>query len=89
MFDSVFGGIFTSINNMLTAVLCLVAGVGAVWCGILGRRYSKTTKKKDKELQKQKLKNRILLFVMIFVMLAVIRIAMPYVEAWIGTKLAA
>ena len=89
MYDTIFGEIFSSINNMMTVVLCLTAGVGAVWCGILYNRYSKEKKKKEKEEQKRILKNRILLFAMIFVMLAAIRIAMPYAAAWIGTKLAA
>lgn len=78
MVDSVFGNIFDSVNSMMTMLLGIVAGLGALWCGIRGSRYKKEMNAEAKEKHHQKLKNAILTTVMVFLMLAAIKVAMPY-----------
>ena len=78
MNENVFGNIFTSIDNMMTLLLGIVAGLGVLWCGIRAGKYRKEMNQEAKEKQHRKLKNAILTSVMVFVMLAAIKFAMPY-----------
>ena len=82
MFDAVANPVIALINSLLGPLLGIVGAAGAIYCVILGVKFSKAEEQQDREKAKQALKNAIIGFVLIFVLLLALKLLMPQLIQW-------
>ncbi len=70
------------LNNVVPALIGLVAALGAIWCIILGVKYAKAEDPQAHEQAKKALINAIVGFVLIFVLLVMLRVATGIFETY-------
>ena len=75
------------IYNLLNPALIIVGAVGALYCVILGVKYSKCEEPQEREKAKGNLKNAIIGFVLIFVLMVLLKLLMPVMIKWVNTNM--
>jgi len=86
--EKVIQPVLDVVNAVIPALLTLVGTAGAIYCIILGVKYSKAEDPQEHEKAKGALRNAIIGFVLIFVLLAMLKIGIDvfrdYYEATAG-----
>ena len=72
------------IYDLLNPALIIVGAVGALYCVILGVKYSKCEEPQEREKAKGNLKNAIIGFVLIFVLMLLLKLLMPVMIKWVN-----
>lgn len=75
------------IYNLLNPALIIVGAVGALYCVILGVKYSKCEEPQEREKAKGNLKNAIIGFVLIFVLMVLLKLLMPVMIKWVNSNM--
>ncbi|MBQ0124804.1 MAG: hypothetical protein KBS59_00585 [Clostridiales bacterium] len=70
------------VQNITPVLLGVVAGLGSIWCILLGVKYAKADDPQEHEKAKNGLKNAIIGFVLIFVLLIALNTASDLFEEW-------
>ena len=75
------------IYDLLNPALIIVGAVGALYCVILGVKYSKCEEPQEREKAKGNLKNAIIGFVLIFVLMVLLKLLMPVMIKWVNNNM--
>ena len=84
--SSVTSPIIGLINSVLNVLIPLVAAAGALYCILLGVKFSKAEEPQDREKAKTHLKNAIIGYVLIFVLIVALRLATPLLTDWMNAN---
>jgi len=69
-------------KTLIPVLLAVVGAVGAIFCIVLGVKYSKADDPQEHEKAKNGLKNAIIGFVLIFVLLVMLELGVNFFTGW-------
>ena len=88
-FNPILAPVLEVLNAILWPAIGLVGRIGTIYCIVLGVKLAKADEAGSREKAKKDLIGAIIGFVCIFVLIIGLKIAMPILEDWVTTQIAA
>ena len=85
-FQAAAGPIVELINMAAGPLLMIVAGLGVIYCIILGGKLGKAEGALEREKARGAVKDAIIGFVLIFVLIAALNLMLPALTSWMNTS---